>query len=131
LHRAPTAPPLPREAIPNVCKQTGIKASEIDGIFSTNFSPQLAEHFGIHPAYIDTTAVGGCSFEMRVHPALAAIHAGIIDVALISHGESGYSARKNQGKGTNRLDNGDRWAYGSLFETPYGVAGAPSNYAHA
>ena len=131
IEEGTTATLLHLEAIVNVCKQTGIKPSEIDGIFSTNFSPQIAEHLGIHPSYMDTTAVGGCSFEMHVHHALAAIHAGIIDVALISHGEAGFSARKNQGKGTNRTGSPDPWSYGPMFETPYGTAGAPSNYSHA
>ena len=131
IEEGTTATLLHLEAIVNVCKQTGIKPSEIDGIFSTNFSAQLAEHLGIHPRYIDTTAVGGCSFEMHVHHALAAIHAGIIDVALISHGEAGFSARKNQGRGTNRADSADRWAYPAMFQAPYGTSGAPSDYAHA
>ena len=88
IEEGTTATLLHIEAIANVCKQIGIKPSEIEGIFSTNFSPQLAEHLGIHPKYMDTTAVGGCSFLMHVHHALAAIYAGIIDVALISHGEA-------------------------------------------
>ena len=75
------------EAIQNVCAQTGIPIRAIDGIFSAGWSPQLAEYLGLHPKYIDTTAVGGCSFEMHVHHALCAIHAGVIDVALVSHGE--------------------------------------------
>ena len=131
IEEGTTATLLHLEAIANVCKQTGIKPSEIDGIFSTGFSPQLAEHLGIHPKYMDTTAVGGCSFEMHVHHALAAIYAGIIDVALISHGQAGYSQRKNKGKGTNNTGPGDPWGYGPMFENPYGVSGPPSGYSHA
>ena len=62
------------EAIHNVCAQTGIPVSRIDGVFSTGWSTELCEHLGIHPKYIDTTAVGGCSFEMHVHHALALAH---------------------------------------------------------
>ena len=80
------------QAIRNVCGQTGIPISQIDGVFSAGWSTELCEHLGIQPKYIDTTAVGGCSFEMHVHHALAAIHAGIIEVALISHGENGWSS---------------------------------------
>ena len=36
---------------------------------------------------------------MHVHHALAAIYAGIINVALVTHGEAGYSARANGGRG--------------------------------
>ena len=131
IEEGTTATLLHIEAIANVCAQTGIKPSEIDGIFSSGFSPQLAEHLGIHPKYLDTTAVGGCSFIMHVHHALAAINAGIIDIALVSHGEAGFSARKNGGRGTNRAGEGDKWSTAQQFEVPYGIAGQPSNYAHA
>jgi len=119
------------QAIRNVCNQTGIPISQIDGVFSAGWSTELCEHLGIQPKYIDTTAVGGCSFEMHVHHALAAIHAGIIEVALISHGENGHSARKIGGGGSN-------YARGAGVQSPavemtsaYGLASAPSHYAHA
>ena len=76
------------QAIKNVSDQTGIPISDIEGVFSAGWSSQLSEHLGLRPKYIDTTAVGGCSFQMHVHHALAAIHAGIIDIALISHGQA-------------------------------------------
>jgi len=120
------------EAIKNVSDQTGIPINKIDGIFSAGWSSQIAEHLGLHPRYIDTTSVGGCSFEMHVHHALAAIHAGIIDIALVTHGESGWSARANHGRGTGRpRGTGDPWDPGSQFSAPYGISGAPSNYSHA
>ena len=120
------------EAIKNVSDQTRIPISRIDGIFSANWSSELAEHLGLHPKYIDTTSVGGCSFEMHVHHALAAIHAGIIDVALVSHGQAGWSARANRGRGTGGgRGGGDPWAPGTEFTMAYGYSGAPSNYAHA
>ena len=131
IEEGTTATLLHIEAIINVCKQAGISPSEIDGVFSVGFSPQIAEHLGIHPRYIDTTGVGGSSFVMHVHHALAAINAGIIDIALVSHGEAGFSARKNKGNGTNRPQGDDKWSVPSQFEVPYGIAGAPSNYAHA
>ncbi|MCA9829150.1 MAG: thiolase [Dehalococcoidia bacterium] len=126
-----TAIQLHIEAIKNVSDQTGIPISMIDGVFSAGWSSQIAEHLGLHPNYIDTTAVGGCSFEMHVHHALAAIHAGIVNVALVSHGENGYSARATKGRGTGRPQGGDPWSPDAMFTAPYGVAGAPSNYSHA
>ena len=71
------------EAIKNVSDQTGIPISAIDGVFSAGMSSEIAEHLGLHPKYIDTTSVGGCSFEIHVHHALLAIYAGVIDVALV------------------------------------------------
>ncbi len=126
-----TAIQLHISAIKNVSRQTGIPISAIDGIFSAGASSQIAEHLGLHPAYIDTTSVGGCSFEMHVHHALAAIHAGIIRVALITHGENGWSSRATKGAGTGRARGMDPWDPGSQFSNPYGVSGAPSNYSHA
>ena len=126
-----TAMQLHISAIKNVSTQTGIPISAIDGIFSAGFSSAIAEHLGLHPAYIDTTSVGGCSFEMHVHHALAAIHAGIIKVALVTHGENGWSSRATRGAGTGRARGMDPWDPGSQFSNPYGVSGAPSNYSHA
>ncbi len=121
------------EAIRNVCDAAGVEPSEIDGIFAAGESPLLAEYLGIHPKYIDTTSVGGCSFQMHVHHALLAISAGVVDLALVSHGESGFSARKNQGKGTfGGGGAGDPWMPTAQFGgSPYGVWGPPSAYAHA
>ncbi|MCA9822349.1 MAG: thiolase, partial [Dehalococcoidia bacterium] len=126
-----TAIRLHIEAIKNVSDQTGIPISMIDGVFGAGWSSQIAEHLGIHPAYIDTTAVGGCSFEMHVHHALAAIHAGIINVALVTHGENGWSQRATKGRGTGRPQGGDKWSPDALWSSPYGISGAPSNYSHA
>ena len=126
-----TAMQLHMSAIKNVSKQAGIPISMIDGIFSAGFSSAIAEHLGLHPAYIDTTSVGGCSFEMHVHHALAAIHAGIVNVALVTHGENGWSSRATRGNGTGRARGMDGWDPGSQFSNPYGVSGAPSNYSHA
>ena len=58
------------EAIKNASDYTGIPISDIDGVFSTAWTSDLGEHLGLHPKYIDTTAVGGCSFQIHVHHAL-------------------------------------------------------------
>lgn len=119
---------LHMEAIHAVSEQTGIPISDIDGIFSAGQSSEIAEHLGLHPKYIDTTAVGGCSFEMHVHHAMAAIHAGIIDIALVTHGQNGWSQRRLRGGGGYRGGGGGP---GTEMSMAYGLSGAPSNYAHA
>ncbi len=132
IEEGTTALMLHIEAIRNVCDAAGISPAEIEGVFSPSHSALLAEYLGIHPKYIDTTAVGGCSFQMHVHHAMAAINAGIIDIAVVSHGESGYSNRKNGGKGGLRGGGGDPWIPSAQFGgSIYGNWGAPSNYAHA
>jgi acetyl-CoA acetyltransferase len=118
------------EAIKAVSDQTGIPISRINGVFSAGQSSELAEHLGIHPRYIDTTSVGGCSFEMHVHHALAAIYAGIIDVALVVLGQAGWSARGGGGGGgRGGPPGGDN--PGAQMTMAYGLSGAPSNYSHA
>jgi acetyl-CoA acetyltransferase len=120
------------EAIKNVSEQTGVALSEIEGIFSTGWSSELVEHLGLTPKYIDTTACGGCSFEMHVHHALAAIHSGIIETALISHGENGFSQRAIGAKGRPSYGPGSGDSSPALEMTAaYGMGGAPSAYAHA
>lgn len=120
------------EAIKNLSDQTGVPIKKIDGIFSTGWSSELCEHLGIQPKYIDTTSVGGCSFEMHVHHAMAAIHSGIIDIALISHGENGFSSRKIGGGGAGNYGRGGGISSPSVEMTmAYGLGSAPSNYAHA
>jgi acetyl-CoA acetyltransferase len=131
LEEPVTALQLHIEAIKNLSDQTGVPISKIEGVFSTGWTPELCEHLGITPKYIDTTAVGGCSFEMHVHHALAAIHAGIIDIALVSHGENGHSARQIGGRGSGGYGRGGGATSPSAEMTmAYGLGGAPSNYAH-
>ena len=115
------------EAINNVSKLTGIPISDIEGVFSAGWSSELCEHLGLRPKYIDTTSVGGCSFQIHCHHALAAIHAGIIDVALVSHGEAGWSYRGQTGRGGG----GGEVSPSSEATAPYGIFGAPSQYSHS
>ena len=123
------------EAIKAVSDQTGIPIARIDGIFTAGWSSELSEHLGIHPRYIDTTSVGGCSFEMHVHHALAAIHAGIVSVALISHGEAGWSSSRGGGAGGfgggGGVGRGGETGPGGQMTMAYGLSGAPSGYSHA
>ena len=118
------------EAINNVCQQTGIPISDIEGVFAASWSPELAEHLGIFPKYIDNTSIGGSSFEVHVHHAMCAIHAGVIDIALVSHGESGWSRRRVPTEGGPSYPGG-RDAPATQMTIPYGFMGAPSNYSHA
>ena len=116
------------QAIRNVCAQTGIPIADIQGVFSAGWTGELCEHLGIKPRYLDTTSVGGCSFQIHVHHALAAIHAGVIDIALVSHGEAGWSYRGGGGYGGR---GGGQISPAAEMTAAYGVFGAPSQYAHA
>src|SRR5436190_3109839 len=108
------------EAVTNAVRDAGLKVSDVDGIFTAGqHSPALlGEALGISPRYVDGTTVGGCSFIIMVGHAVAALHHGLCDVAVISHGESGRS-----GVGVSpRRDT----SLTGQFEAPFGFGGAPT-----
>ena len=110
------------EAIHNAVRDAGLEVSDIDGVFTAGqHSPAtIAEAIGVIPRYVDGTTVGGCSFIIMVGHAVAALHHGLCDVAVISHGESGRS-----GVGvTPRRDT----ALPGQYELPYGFGGAPTYF---
>jgi len=119
------------EAARNALEDAGIPLSEVDGLFTSGpgWSPslQVAEYLGIQPRYTDSTSVGGSSFVIHVEHAAAAIAAGLINVALITHGQAGYSdSRRGQGRGQL-----DPWFPAPQFESPYHVGGPATVYAMA
>ena len=110
------------EAIHNAARDAGLRVSDIDGVFTAGqHSPAtIAEAVGVRPRYVDGTTVGGCSFIIMVGHAMVALHHGLCDVAVISHGESGRS-----GVGVSpRRD----MAIPGQFEAPYGFGGAPTYF---
>ncbi|HSF34209.1 MAG TPA: thiolase [Candidatus Tectomicrobia bacterium] len=110
------------EAIHNATRDAGLRISDIDGIFTAGqHSPALlGEALGISPRYIDGTSVGGCSFIIMVGHALVALHHGLCDVAVVSHGESG---RSHVGVTRSRDT-----ALSGQYEIPYGFGPAPTNF---
>jgi acetyl-CoA acetyltransferase len=110
------------EAVHNAVRDAGLRVSDIDGVFTAGqHSPAtIAEAVGVRPRYVDGTTVGGCSFIIMVGHAMLALHHGLCDVAVISHGESGRS-----GVGVSpRRD----LAIPGQFEAPYGFGGAPTYF---
>ncbi len=112
---------LHADAARNAIRDCGIEPSEIDGIASAGQSPvAVAQYLGITPRYVDGTSVGGCSFMLHVRHAAAAIAAGMCEVVLVTHGESGKS----------RVGNGmwgfDPQSLNGQFEVPYGPTGPPT-----
>jgi len=93
-------------------------------VFSSgrNTANDLPEYLGIRPRFVDGTQVGGCSFILHVEHAMAAINAGLCEVALITHGESGHSRIAMPAP---------RWGDDSTnnqFELPYGSVGPATSY---
>jgi acetyl-CoA acetyltransferase len=118
------------EAIYNVCREAGISTKDIEGIANPGGANSYAEYLGIVPKWVDTTAVGGCSFQIHVAHMLAGINAGMFDIGVIVNGQAGYSRRnfpRGGGGGGAGFDPGPD----NQFVSPYGTTGAPSQYSHA
>ena len=82
------------EAAYNALEDAGLSKNDVDGLLTAGFSTlATAEYLGIHPGFTDNTSVGGSSFVIHVAHAIAAIRAGYCEVALITHGQAGRSAR--------------------------------------
>src|SRR5262245_54136647 len=77
---------LHAEAARNALADAGIAKDEVDALFSAGLwmGSETAEYLGIRPRYVDGTQIGGCSFIAHVQHAMAAITAGVVDVALIT-----------------------------------------------
>ncbi|MCK4177078.1 thiolase C-terminal domain-containing protein [Aciditerrimonas ferrireducens] len=99
----------------------GLGIGDIDGVAAAGISPVVVAHaLGITPTYVDGTMVGGCSFLVHVRHALAAIAAGLAEVVLITHGESG---RSRVGAPPRVFDPASPQGQ---FEAPYGPVGPPT-----
>ena len=112
------------EAAHNALEDAGLTLKDVDGLLTARYSPlTIAEYLGFEPSYTDGTAVGGSSFIIHIAHAVAAINAGYCEVALVTHGEAGRSARSRPGA--------DDAEPGQQFEVPYGIIGAPAGYSMA
>jgi acetyl-CoA acetyltransferase len=118
---------LHAEAARNALADAGLAKSDVDAVFSAGLwmAGETAEYLGIRPRYADGTQIGGCSFLAHVQHAMAAIDAGICEVALVTHGESGAS--RIGMPGTRFGPDSTRLQY----EAPFGIAGPPTGYALA
>ena len=131
LGRAPgkTNLQLAAQAVKNALHDAGIGIDDVDGLFTCGFgwAPTLlvGEFLGIRPKYFDSTIVGGCSFIVDLEHAATAIHQGLCDVALIVHGEHGYSRRELRDPGTPVAS----FYPDGQFMQPYGLRLAPGQYA--
>ena len=75
-----------------------LSLGEVDAVFAVTpyhsmAAVTLSEYLGIHPKYFGGTDIGGASFLAHVRHAVAAIAAGMCEVALIAYGSSQRSDR--------------------------------------
>jgi acetyl-CoA acetyltransferase len=91
-----TAFELQGQAATLALADAGIARAEIDGLFSCGHSEalhvlQLSEYLGLQPRFVDSTMVGGSSWETYVEHALLAIRAGRCSTALLVYGSTAKS----------------------------------------
>lgn len=112
------------EAAFNALEDAGLTKDDVDGLFTAGYSTlATADYMGIQPKFTDSTSIGGSSFIVHIAHAMAAINAGYCEVALITHGQTGRSARAPFPPDPNLPT--------MQYEFPYGFIGQPINYAMA
>ncbi|MGE0599959.1 MAG: thiolase domain-containing protein [Dehalococcoidia bacterium] len=107
----------------------GLKWTDVDGLYDAGDGEGggglgLAAYLGLRPCVIDTTQVGGSSYEFHTAHALRDIAAGRVNVAVTTYGSTAASQRFAIGTGGGR--GGASWS--TNMEAPYGST-LISNYA--
>jgi acetyl-CoA acetyltransferase len=99
----------------------GLSPADVDGLASTGQGTlppvDVGEYLGLRPRWIDSTAVGGATWEVMASHAVDAIEAGHADVVLLTYGSTARADLRKGLRGANI-----NWgARGPLqWEAPYG-----------
>lgn len=108
----------------------GLTWSDVDAIYDASEAGPLqgltiAEYLGLTPRVVDTTAVGGSSYEFHAAHAARDIAAGKADVALLTYGSTARTESRAIG---TRARMGSQPQPASNMEIPYGLS-LIGNYA--
>ncbi|QQC89913.1 thiolase C-terminal domain-containing protein [Streptomyces alfalfae] len=112
---------LHAQAARRALADSGLGRDVIDGIASAGLGAlapvEVAEYLGLRPRWVDSTSVGGATWEVMAAHAAEAIAAGRADAVLLVYGSTAR-ADIRAGRRTSNLSYGAR---GPLqFEAPYG-----------
>ncbi|MEU5541663.1 acetyl-CoA acetyltransferase [Streptomyces sioyaensis] len=112
---------LHAQAARRALADSGLDRSVIDGFASAGLGTlapiEVAEYLGLRPTWVDSTSVGGATWEVLAAHAAEAIAAGHADAVLLVYGSTARADIK-AGRRTSNLSFGAR---GPLqFEVPYG-----------
>lgn len=117
-----TAFELQGQAAAGAIKDAGVAKDEIDGLFSCGHADglhilQLAEYLGLQPRFLDSTLVGGSSWETFVEHAILALQFGRCSTALLVYGSTAKSdvARRYRSSDAAFMPHGI-----SQYEVPFG-----------
>ncbi|GAA3007666.1 acetyl-CoA acetyltransferase [Microbacterium aurantiacum] len=121
----PAAPWTPYTLIADASRaaiaEAGLSPADIDGLASTSLGTMapvdVAEYLGLRPRWVDSTTVGGASWEVMAAHAADAIALRRADVVLLTYGSTARSDLRN-GLRTASLDWGSRGP--QQWEAPYG-----------
>ena len=117
-----TALQLHQQAAHAALDDAGLNKEDIDGLFTCSddalHALQVVEYLGLHPRYVDSTHVGGASWEIFVEHAVAALHAGMCTVALLVYGSKARSDLARRARATD-VSSAPRGP--AQFETAYGL----------
>ncbi len=92
------------ECAARALEDAGLTLADVDAIYDAGEGGgmaglTIAEYFGIHPTVIDTTNVGGSSYEYHAAHARRDIAAGKARVALLTYGSTAHSNMARIGVG--------------------------------
>ncbi|MBI4233641.1 MAG: hypothetical protein HY686_04285 [Chloroflexi bacterium] len=115
------------ESVIKAMEDAGLEKKDVDALFCAYTTPSitgfgLADYLNLYPKYVDTTNVGGGSFEFHLSHAVTAIAAGRIRSAVITYGSTARSGGVSIGTGGAWRAGPPRIAHApDSFEEPYGT----------
>ncbi|MCZ4551076.1 thiolase C-terminal domain-containing protein [Gordonia rubripertincta] len=113
------------ECASKALEDAGLTWADVDGIYDAGESETslpglgVAEYLGIKPKVIDTTNVGGASYELHVAHAKRDIEAGLVKVAILTYGST---LRSDSSAGGIPTSIGVRETPAELAERPLGLS---------
>jgi acetyl-CoA acetyltransferase len=116
-----TATGLMAQSSRRAVADAGLTKDDVDGLgaHGSLLAPiEVSEYLGLRPTWMDSTNVGGSSWEVMAQHAAAAISTGEIDVALLTYGSTARSDVKRRSRSSAAaMSTGGAMQ----FETPYGA----------
>ena len=92
------------ESVIKAVEDAGLRKQDVDALFCAYSTPNftgldLADYLNLNPKYLDTTNVGGGSFEFHLSHAITGIAAGRFNVAVIAYASTPRSGGVSVGTG--------------------------------
>ena len=116
-----TAFALHQQATARAIADAGLTKDDIDGFMSSGLGTlapiEVGEFMGIRPSWVDSTSVGGSTWEFMLEHAYAAIATGLVDVVALAYGSTARSDLKKRLRSAN-LSFGTRGPV--QFDAPFG-----------